>query len=150
MLEEWCLSSWLKAIFYSFQIKGMSNNKPASMRGWHCWGGFTMQFNFFPRNEPMILIEAKISSLGITTYFSWTLQWNTWIILFTAGYYIIFNWQDKARWVQTAVQEVSSKYREILFHCESDWSLAQVAKRGFRVSILGDIQKPSMVLGNLL
>lgn len=33
--------------------------------------------------------------------------------------------------------------KETLLHCESDRSLAQVGQRGFRVSILGDIQKPS-------
>ncbi|KAK4811742.1 hypothetical protein QYF61_005310 [Mycteria americana] len=39
-------------------------------------------------------------------------------------------------------QEVSSEYQKMLFHCESDQALAQIAWKGCGVSILGDIQKP--------
>ena len=40
-------------------------------------------------------------------------------------------------------QEVSPECQEMLFHCEGDQALSQVAWRGCGVFILGDIQKPS-------
>jgi len=40
-------------------------------------------------------------------------------------------------------QDVSSECQEMLFHCEGDQALVQVAWRGCGVSIFGDIQTPS-------
>lgn len=44
---------------------------------------------------------------------------------------------------QTGTQEFLSEHQEIFLYCTVDWALAQVAQRGGRVSIPGDIQKPS-------
>ena len=43
--------------------------------------------------------------------------------------------------VQTETREVLSERQEILFYCESDRALAQVAQGGCGVFILGDTQK---------
>ena len=52
-------------------------------------------------------------------------------------------WQDQSHLAQTETQEVASQHQETLFHCEGDWGLAKVTQGGCRVSIHGDIQKPS-------
>lgn len=49
--------------------------------------------------------------------------------------------QEKGKWVQTEIWEALSEDQETLFHCEVDWTLAQVAQGGGRVCILGDILK---------
>ena len=51
-------------------------------------------------------------------------------------------WQDKKKRAQTETQEVPSEHKEILFYCNDDWALEQVAQRG-GVSFLGDTQKPA-------
>lgn len=49
--------------------------------------------------------------------------------------------QEKGKWAQTEIWEALSEDQEILFHCEVDWTLAQVAQGGGRICILGDILK---------
>jgi len=40
-------------------------------------------------------------------------------------------------------QDVHSEHQERLGYCEGDRAVAQVARRGYGVSIFGDFQKPS-------
>ena len=51
--------------------------------------------------------------------------------------------QDKRRWAHSETQEVPSEHQETFLHREGDQVLGQVAQGRCRVSILGDIQKPS-------
>jgi len=47
-------------------------------------------------------------------------------------------------------QEVLSEHYGTLFYCEGNRALSQVVQGGCGVSILGDIQKPGLVLGKQL
>lgn len=42
---------------------------------------------------------------------------------------------------QNQAWDISSEYKEKLFHCETDNVLAQIVQEGRRVSLFGDIQK---------
>ncbi|XP_067150701.1 LOW QUALITY PROTEIN: muscular LMNA-interacting protein [Apteryx mantelli] len=43
----------------------------------------------------------------------------------------------------TETQEISPEHKKTLLHCEGDRTLEQVAQRGCRISILGDIKDPA-------
>ena len=51
--------------------------------------------------------------------------------------------QDQRQWAGTEIHKVPSEHQETLFYFEGDRALEQVAQGTCRVSILGDIQKPS-------
>lgn len=47
--------------------------------------------------------------------------------------------------VTTDAQEAPPEYEEEPLYCACDQTLEQIAQRGFRVSLMGDIQKPGDV-----
>lgn len=51
-------------------------------------------------------------------------------------------WQIKSQWAQAGAQ-ILSEHQGTLLYCAVDWALALAARRGGRISILGDIQKLS-------
>lgn len=53
-----------------------------------------------------------------------------------------FQCQDQRQQAQTATQGTPSEHQEMLFDCEDDQTLAQVAWGCCGVSIFGDIPKP--------
>lgn len=51
--------------------------------------------------------------------------------------------QDQRQWAQTEIKEVLSEHQRTLFYCGGDQAPAQLAQKGYGVSILADSQKVS-------